>query len=87
LPQGWAIDLDRIGNNLGVSYSIEGSVQQATLSLWINARLFDAQNGVHVSIATTATLPDTNDVGLLFGKEGRWSGKGLGRQRLSVMQG
>ena len=51
---------------------IERSVQQATLGLRINAKLFDAQNGVHVSIATTATLPDTNDVGLLFGKEGRW---------------
>jgi adenylate cyclase len=63
LPQGWAIDLNRIGNDLGVGYVIEGSVQQATFSLWINARLFDAQNGVHVwvdaSIATTAIFPDT----------------------------
>jgi hypothetical protein len=48
------------------------SVQQATFSLWINARLFDAQNGVHVSIATTATFQTQDDVGLLFGKEGRW---------------
>jgi TolB-like protein len=63
LPQGWAIDLSRIGNDLGVGYAIEGSVQQATFSLWINARLFDAQNGVHAwvdaSIATTATFLGT----------------------------
>ena len=43
--------------------TIEGSVQQATFSLWINARLFDAQNGVHAwvdaSIATTATFLGT----------------------------
>jgi TolB-like protein len=63
LPEGWAIDLSRIGNDLGVGYAIEGSVQQATFSLWINARLFDAQNGVHAwvdaSIATTATFLGT----------------------------
>jgi adenylate cyclase len=54
-----AIDLRQIGNEVGVRYAIEGSVQQATLSLRIKARLLDAQNGVHVSIATTATFPDT----------------------------
>jgi adenylate cyclase len=42
-----AIDLRQIGNEVGVRYAIEGSVQQATLSLRIKARLLDAQNGVH----------------------------------------
>jgi hypothetical protein len=57
-----AMDLRQIGNELGVRYAIEGSVQ-ATSSLGINARLVDAQNGAHVlcgaSIATTASFPDT----------------------------
>jgi TolB-like protein len=76
LPQGWAIDLSRIGNDLGVGYAIEGSVQQATFSLWINARLFDAQNGVYVWVTLRSQprrfLQTQDDAGLLFGKEGRW---------------
>ena len=46
LLQRWAIDLTQIGNELGVRYAI--SVEQATLGLRINARLFDAQNGTHL---------------------------------------
>jgi TolB-like protein len=46
LLQRWAIDLTQIGNELGVRYAI--SVEQATLGLRINARLFDAQNGRHL---------------------------------------
>jgi hypothetical protein len=72
-----AIDLRPIGNELGVRYAIEGSVQQATLSLRIKARLLDVQNDVHV----WGGRFDRNRgdfsrhramLVFLFSKEGRW---------------
>jgi hypothetical protein len=77
LLQRWAIDLTQIGNELGVRYAIEASVEQATLGLRINARLFDARNYADVwadaSIATTATCSRHRmRLVFLFGQERRW---------------
>jgi hypothetical protein len=60
-----------------VRYSIEGSIQQATLDLRINARLLDAQNYADVwaddSIPTTTTFcRHGTRLVFLFGQEGRW---------------
>jgi TolB-like protein/Tfp pilus assembly protein PilF len=46
--KGQAGDIKRIGRELGVRYVLEGSVRKADERVRINARLVDAESGVHL---------------------------------------
>ncbi len=48
LYKGKAIDVQRVGRELGVRYLLEGSVQRAGNRLRITVQLIDAANGAHV---------------------------------------
>jgi adenylate cyclase len=46
--KGRAVDVKRIGRELGVRYVLEGSVRRTTNQVRISAQLIDASTGVHV---------------------------------------
>jgi len=46
--KGQAVDVKRIGRDLGVRYVLEGSVRKADKHVRINALLVDAETGVHL---------------------------------------
>jgi adenylate cyclase len=46
--KGSAIDVKRIGRELGVRYVLEGSVRRGGETIRVNAQLIDAENGSHV---------------------------------------
>ena len=48
LYKGKTVDIKKVGQELGVRYVLEGSVQKAGESVRINALLIDASNGTHV---------------------------------------
>ena len=48
LFKGKTVDIKAVGQELGVRYVLEGSVQKAGGSLRINAQLIDASNGTHI---------------------------------------
>jgi adenylate cyclase len=47
--KGKTMDIKKVGQELGVRYALEGSVQKAGDSVRINAQLINASNGTHVS--------------------------------------
>lgn len=46
--KGNAVDIRRVGEELGVRYVLEGSVRRAANRVRINAQLIDASNGAHI---------------------------------------
>jgi TolB-like protein/Flp pilus assembly protein TadD len=46
--KGRAVDIRRVGEELGVRYVLEGSVRRAAKRIRINAQLIDASNGAHL---------------------------------------
>jgi adenylate cyclase len=46
--KGQAVDVKRVGRELGVRYVLEGSVRKAGQRVRITAQLIDATNGVHI---------------------------------------
>ena len=46
--KGSAVDIRRVGEELGVRYVLEGSVRRAANRVRINAQLIDASNGAHI---------------------------------------
>jgi pentatricopeptide repeat protein len=46
--KGQAVDVKRVGRDLGVQYVLEGSVRKAGVRVRINAQLIDATNGTHL---------------------------------------
>ena len=46
--RGLAVDIRRIGRELGVRYVLEGSIQKAGSRLRITGQLIDAETGVHI---------------------------------------
>jgi adenylate cyclase len=46
--KGKTMDIKKVGQELGVRYALEGSVQKAGDSVRINAQLINASNGTHV---------------------------------------
>ena len=46
--KGSAVDIRRVGEELGVRYVLEGSVRRAGDRVRINAQLIDASNGAHI---------------------------------------
>ena len=46
--KGQAIDLRKVGSELGVRYVLEGSIRSGSNRLRITARLIDATDGSHV---------------------------------------
>jgi adenylate cyclase len=48
LYKGQTVNIKNVGQELGVRYILEGSVQKAGASVRINAQLIDAANGAHV---------------------------------------
>jgi TolB-like protein/class 3 adenylate cyclase/Tfp pilus assembly protein PilF len=46
--KGRAVDIKRVGRELGVRYVLEGSVRKAANRLRITAQLIDAENGAHL---------------------------------------
>ena len=59
--KGKAVDLRDVGNDLGVRYVLEGSVQGADDQVRVTAQLIDSQTGGHVwAEAFTLTMTRTN---------------------------
>ena len=46
--KGKAVDVRRIGRELGVRYVLEGSVQRFGTAVQVNAQMIDAENGAHL---------------------------------------
>jgi adenylate cyclase len=46
--KGKAVDIKRVGRDLGVRYVVEGSVRKAAARMRINCQLIDASSGVHI---------------------------------------
>jgi len=47
--KGRAVDVKRVGRELGVRYVLEGSVRKASHRVRVTAQLIDAISGAHVS--------------------------------------